>query len=230
MRDPHDRVPYFARLRLDPGECISTSGKYEQFVAQDGRTYGHIMDPRKGRPAEGLISVTVISRSAFLCDAWDTPFFVLGGYKARRRPRPTPISPPCSWSPEPTAWTRCGSSRASPIASRSSRECRSDSESWCSDPAARFPIRTFLKDSGPARLRRRPAVRVRRRVRPLPPPEGPSMLRTTSRGWLRASLALTAAAVSLSGCVSPSAPPAPPGGGTRIVLSYALLHGASRRW
>lgn len=52
------------------------------------------------------------------------------------------------------------------------------------------------------------------------------MLRTTSRGWLRASLALTAAAVSLSGCVSPSAPPAPPGGGTRIVLSYALYQSA----
>lgn len=83
VRDPHDRVPYFARLRLDSGECISTSGKYEQFVAQDGRTYGHIMDPRTGRPAEGLISVTVVSRSAFTCDAWDTPLFVLGGYKAR---------------------------------------------------------------------------------------------------------------------------------------------------
>lgn len=83
VRDPHDRVPYFARLRLDPGECISTSGKYEQFVAQDGRTYGHIMDPRTGRPVEGLISVTVVSGSAFTCDAWDTPLFVLGGYKAR---------------------------------------------------------------------------------------------------------------------------------------------------
>lgn len=83
VRDPHDRVPYFARLWLASGECISTSGKYEQFVAQDGRTYGHIMDPRTGRPAEGLISVTVVSRSAFTCDAWDTPLFVIGGYKAR---------------------------------------------------------------------------------------------------------------------------------------------------
>lgn len=85
VRDPHDRTPYFARLRLHSGEAISTSGKYEQFVAQDGKTYGHIMDPRTGRPAEGLISVTVISGSAFTCDAWDTPLFVLGVHEAREK-------------------------------------------------------------------------------------------------------------------------------------------------
>jgi thiamine biosynthesis lipoprotein len=85
IRDPRDRMPYFARISLLPGEAISTSGKYEQFVAKDGRTYGHIMDPRTGHPAEGLISVTVISRSAFTCDAWDTPLFVLGAATACRK-------------------------------------------------------------------------------------------------------------------------------------------------
>jgi thiamine biosynthesis lipoprotein len=85
IRDPRDRMPYFARLDLEPGEGISTSGKYEQFVSQDGRTYGHIMDPRTGRPAEGLISVTVVSKSAFTCDAWDTPLFVLGAAEARAK-------------------------------------------------------------------------------------------------------------------------------------------------
>ncbi len=82
VRDPHDRTPHFARLALRAGECISTSGKYEQFVARDGRTFGHIMDPRTGRPAEGPISVTVISRSALTCDSWDTPLFVLGIHEA----------------------------------------------------------------------------------------------------------------------------------------------------
>jgi thiamine biosynthesis lipoprotein len=85
IRDPRDRMPYFARLSLRPGEGISTSGKYEQFVAKDGRTYGHILDPRTGRPADGLISVTVVSRSAFTCDAWDTPLFVLGPAAARAK-------------------------------------------------------------------------------------------------------------------------------------------------
>jgi len=83
IRDPRDRVPYFARLQLHD-EGISTSGKYEQYVASGGRTFGHIMDPRTGQPAEGLIAVTLVSKSAFTCDAWDTPLFVLGLDGARR--------------------------------------------------------------------------------------------------------------------------------------------------
>ncbi len=90
MRDPRDRMPYFARVELEPGEAISTSGKYEQFVAQDGRTWGHILDPRTGWPVDGLIAVTVVSRSAFECDAWDTPLFVLGPRDARRVARQHP--------------------------------------------------------------------------------------------------------------------------------------------
>lgn len=84
IRDPRDRVPYVARLSIKD-QCISTSGQYEQFVAQDGRAYGHILDPRTGRPAEGLISVTVVSPSAMECDGWDTPLFVMGPAAARRK-------------------------------------------------------------------------------------------------------------------------------------------------
>ena len=84
IRDPRDRMAYFAHLTLS-GEGISTSGKYEQFVEADGRTYGHILDPRSGRPAEGLLSVTVVGPSALTCDAVDTPLFVLGLAEARRK-------------------------------------------------------------------------------------------------------------------------------------------------
>jgi FAD:protein FMN transferase len=84
IRDPRGRMPYFARLPLR-NEAISTSGKYEQFVAANGRTYGHIMDPRTGRPADGFISVTVVAPTAMLADAWDTPLFVLGPAAARRK-------------------------------------------------------------------------------------------------------------------------------------------------
>ncbi len=86
IRDPRDRIPYVARLVLS-GESISTSGQYEQFVSRDGRTYGHIMDPRTGRPSSGLISVTVVSPSAMECDGWDTPLFVMGPLEARRKAR-----------------------------------------------------------------------------------------------------------------------------------------------
>jgi thiamine biosynthesis lipoprotein len=83
IRDPRDRIPYLGHLALH-GQAIATSGIYEQFVAANGRTYGHIMDPRRGRPAEGLISVTVLAPSAMLADAWDTGLFVLGAAKAKR--------------------------------------------------------------------------------------------------------------------------------------------------
>jgi thiamine biosynthesis lipoprotein len=84
IRDPRDRIPFLARLTLH-GEGISTSGQYEQFVAVNGRTYGHIMDPRTGWPVQGLIAVTVVSPSAMECDGWDTPLFVVGLDAARRR-------------------------------------------------------------------------------------------------------------------------------------------------
>jgi thiamine biosynthesis lipoprotein len=77
LRDPRDRVPYFARMWLE-GDAISTSANYEQFVTQDGKRYGHILDPRTGRPASGLLAVIVVAPDATTSDAWDTPLYVLG--------------------------------------------------------------------------------------------------------------------------------------------------------
>lgn len=84
LRDPRDRVPYFARVWLD-GDAISTSANYEQFVARDGKRYGHILDPRTGRPASGLLAVTVVAPDATTSDAWDTPLYVLGLEAAKRK-------------------------------------------------------------------------------------------------------------------------------------------------
>jgi thiamine biosynthesis lipoprotein len=86
IRDPRDRVPFFGRLLLT-GQGVATSGKYEQFVAANGKTYGHILDPRTGRPAEGLVSVTVVAPTAMLADAWGTALFVLGPAEAKRKAR-----------------------------------------------------------------------------------------------------------------------------------------------
>lgn len=82
VRDPRDRVPYFARLKLHEA-AMATSGQYEQFVAKDGKKFGHILDPRTGWPAEGLLSVTVLATSATDADAWATALFVMGPEKAR---------------------------------------------------------------------------------------------------------------------------------------------------
>jgi thiamine biosynthesis lipoprotein len=84
VRDPRDRLPYLGTLQLMSGEAISTSGKYEQFVAANGRTYGHILDPRTGWPVEGLLSVTIVATTALEVDGWDTPLFVMGLERARQ--------------------------------------------------------------------------------------------------------------------------------------------------
>jgi thiamine biosynthesis lipoprotein len=86
VRDPSGRRPHLLRIRLRD-ECIATSGDYEQFVAADGRRYGHIIDPRTGASAQGLRSVTVVAASAMLADAWDTGLFVLGPEEARKLAR-----------------------------------------------------------------------------------------------------------------------------------------------
>ena len=60
--------------------CISTSGTYERyFVGEDGKEYGHILNPETGRPMQSdLISVTVVSEDGKLCDALSTSLFVKG--------------------------------------------------------------------------------------------------------------------------------------------------------
>ena len=82
IRDPAAAERHLATLKLT-GTAVATSGSYEQFVAAGGRRYGHILDPRTGWPAEGLLSVTVVTPRAVDADAWATALFVLGPAAAR---------------------------------------------------------------------------------------------------------------------------------------------------
>jgi len=57
---------------------VATSGNYEQYFDLDGIRYSHNIDPRTGRPARFLKSVTIISPGAELSDALATAVTIMG--------------------------------------------------------------------------------------------------------------------------------------------------------
>lgn len=59
--------------------AVSTSGDYERFfVDEQGTRIHHIINPKTGRPAEGIMSVTVLGPHGIDTDALSTSVFVLG--------------------------------------------------------------------------------------------------------------------------------------------------------
>ena len=84
-------------------ESLSTSGSYEKFFDKDGTRYGHILDPRTGRPALGMNAVSVIGPNAIDTEAWSTALFVNGAEWARKHGVPEgrvllcPEDEACSW-------------------------------------------------------------------------------------------------------------------------------------
>jgi thiamine biosynthesis lipoprotein len=58
--------------------ALGTSGGGEQFVIADGRRYGHVIDPRTGWPATGVVSASVVASDAATADALSTAFLVGG--------------------------------------------------------------------------------------------------------------------------------------------------------
>ena len=63
---------------------VSTSGDYERYFEKNGVRYCHILDPRTGYPAKGLIGVSIFSPDAALADVLSTVVFVLGRDKGTK--------------------------------------------------------------------------------------------------------------------------------------------------
>lgn len=82
ISDPLDRSRQLDKLEIKD-RSISTSGCREKTFELAGKTYCHIMDPRIGRPIEGLISATVITQSGVEAEVMSKALMVMGIEKAR---------------------------------------------------------------------------------------------------------------------------------------------------
>lgn len=77
IRDPRDGSKRAAEVYLKD-ESLSTSGSYEKFFWAEGKLYSHIMDPRTGDPAEGMLAVSVVAPKTIDSEIWAKPYYILG--------------------------------------------------------------------------------------------------------------------------------------------------------
>ncbi|MGZ4972097.1 MAG: FAD:protein FMN transferase [Limisphaerales bacterium] len=59
-------------------EALSVSAIWGRSFEKDGKTLGHVIDPRTGEPSQGAVLAAVISKSAADSDALSTALLVLG--------------------------------------------------------------------------------------------------------------------------------------------------------
>ncbi len=77
LRHPLRPEKHLGKIRLC-NRALGTSGSGTQFFIHEGRRLGHILDPRTGRPAEGVLSTTVAALTGADADALATAFYVMG--------------------------------------------------------------------------------------------------------------------------------------------------------
>jgi len=104
IKDPRHTNKTVAEIFLRD-MSMSTSGSYEKFFRAEGRVYAHIMDPRTGYPAQGSLSVSVVSPRTLDSEAWAKPYFVNGRqWAAKHKPKEFRVffcedrtDQPCAW-------------------------------------------------------------------------------------------------------------------------------------
>ncbi len=106
-----DRLPMKRIVARDLS--LSTSGNDQRYWVHEGEVYGHVLDPRTGRPTSRRGSVSVIAPSATLGDALSTAFLVMGFDDAARLIRTHPEWSAVFYSPD-DGWREVGSTAPEP--------------------------------------------------------------------------------------------------------------------
>lgn len=83
IQDPVDSDKVAREVELKD-RALSVAGSSEKSFEVDGVRYSHIMDPRIGRPVQGVLSVAVITTTGTEGDALDDAFFVLGPVRSKK--------------------------------------------------------------------------------------------------------------------------------------------------
>jgi thiamine biosynthesis lipoprotein len=76
VADPRARDRVIATVKLVRGSA-ATSGNSERSVRIDDVNWGHLLDPRTGRPARDWGSVTVITEDPFVADCVSTALYIM---------------------------------------------------------------------------------------------------------------------------------------------------------
>jgi thiamine biosynthesis lipoprotein len=82
LQDPIDGRKTALAVQLKD-RALSVAGTSEKSFEAGGVTYSHIMDPRTGRPVQGVLTVAVLADSGTAGDALDDALFVLGPDRSR---------------------------------------------------------------------------------------------------------------------------------------------------
>ncbi len=77
ITNPLNKNKIYSWFDID-NQAVVTSGNYEKFIQFNGKRYSHIINPKTGYPANGIVSATVFAPKAELADALATSIFVMG--------------------------------------------------------------------------------------------------------------------------------------------------------
>jgi thiamine biosynthesis lipoprotein len=77
VQHPREHEKTLAVLDLS-NKYVTTSGDYERFVIKEKKRYHHIIDPRTGKPSQGVISATIIGDKGAIIDPLAKVPFILG--------------------------------------------------------------------------------------------------------------------------------------------------------